>query len=219
MGLPHQIKIGKGLGTVAEETLRFYAQIGVEHVGLPLRYSTKVGARPLVPPAQTGPAGPLGAPWDEPELHRIRERIEYFGLTPSETRLPLSGNTALANDGRKGGNAYFRAFLQNSFEAASLEKRLIERDPGPRLIGRGTSADDGSFRPVEPDRTKLDFVLPAAAVEYGYAVALAESEHVAQSVEEDVREGDSPFRKAFPGQKEAVHGNRFPDVGPVRTER
>jgi mannonate dehydratase len=88
----HQIKIGKGLGTLAEETLRFYRQIDVEHVGLPTRYHTRVGTRPLVPPTQTGPRGALGPAWDESELLRIRERIESFGLTPSEMGLPLSGN-------------------------------------------------------------------------------------------------------------------------------
>ena len=88
----HQIKIGKGLGTLAEEVLRFYSQIGVEHVGMPVRYRTQIGSRPLVPPTQAGPRGALGPAWDESELVRIRERIESFGLIPSAMSLPLSGN-------------------------------------------------------------------------------------------------------------------------------
>jgi len=95
--MTHQsaIKIGKGLGDVAADTLRFFRQIGVEEVGMPTHYITKAGTpptrRPHVPPTQTGPAGPLGPPWDEHELRAIKTRIESFGLTPTMAALPLSG--------------------------------------------------------------------------------------------------------------------------------
>ena len=98
------VKIGKGLGDVAEQTLRFYKQISVEEVGMPTRYITDVGTiptiRPLVPPTQTGPVAPLGEPWDEAELRRIKARIESFELTPTMMSLPLSGNIVMGLPGR-----------------------------------------------------------------------------------------------------------------------
>ncbi len=98
------IKIGKELGDVSEDTLRFFKQIGVEHVGMPTRYVTEPGAvpttRPLVPPAQTGPVGEMGAPWDEAELRHIKARIESFGLTPTMAALSLSGNIVMGRPGR-----------------------------------------------------------------------------------------------------------------------
>ena len=98
------IKIGKELGDVAETTLRFYKQIGVEVVGMPTRFNTNPGAnpttRPLVPPAQTGPVGPQSYVWNEAELRRIKTRIESFGLIPITAALPLSGNIVMGRPGR-----------------------------------------------------------------------------------------------------------------------
>lgn len=98
------IQIGKELGDVAESTLRFFRQIGVEAVGMPSRYSTEVGmnptVRPLIPPAQTAPVTPLTAPWDVEELRRIKTRIESFGLTVASIGLPLSGPILLGRTGR-----------------------------------------------------------------------------------------------------------------------
>lgn len=86
------MKIGKGLGDLADETLRFYAQVGVEEVGLPGRFITEPRpSRPHVPPAQTGPAGPQGPAWDVAELRRMRERAAAFGLDASTKALSLSG--------------------------------------------------------------------------------------------------------------------------------
>jgi len=50
-------KISKGLGNLAEETLRFYRQIGVEEVAVPARLNTRVNLRPLVPPVQCRSGG------------------------------------------------------------------------------------------------------------------------------------------------------------------
>ena len=38
-----QIKIGKGIGDISEQTLRFYRQIGVDAVGMPTRWRTEPG--------------------------------------------------------------------------------------------------------------------------------------------------------------------------------
>lgn len=98
------IKIGKDLGDVAEETLRFFRQIGVDAVSMPTRYVTEPGTvptrRPHVPPTQRGPAGPMPPPWDAEEMRAIRARIESFGLTPMVAALPLSGDILLGRPGR-----------------------------------------------------------------------------------------------------------------------
>lgn len=100
----NDIKIGKELGDVAETTLRFFRQIGVEAVGMPTRWNetpgTRPTTRPLVPPTQQGPVGPQPPAWDEAEVRRIKARIETFGLTPIQANLPLSGNILMGNADR-----------------------------------------------------------------------------------------------------------------------
>lgn len=98
------IKIGKGIGNVSEETLRFYSQIGVEEVSMPTRYHVPatdfLAPRPLVPPTQSGPKGDQGPPWDESELIRVKDRFESFGLIPTVSSLGLSGNITMGKEGR-----------------------------------------------------------------------------------------------------------------------
>ncbi|MDP6037116.1 MAG: mannonate dehydratase [Candidatus Latescibacteria bacterium] len=97
-----QIKIGKGIGDISENTLRFYRQIGVDAVTMPTRWHerTGTGERKLVPPTQTGPKGSLGRVWDEEEVKRVKERIESFGLTPLVAGLGISGNVLMGKEGR-----------------------------------------------------------------------------------------------------------------------
>ncbi len=99
-GESHQIKIGKGLSDTAEETLRFYRQIGVETVTMPPRPRMQITPRGLVPPAQTAPRGsqPL---WKSQELYDVAEYIRSFGLVPSAMALPLSGNILMGQEGRQ----------------------------------------------------------------------------------------------------------------------
>ena len=93
-------KISKGLGNVAESTLRFFAQIGVEEVSIPARLNDNLQLRPLVPSPQLKAPGPLPAMWDEAELQRIAARVRAFGLEPSLMDLPLSGRILLGLEGR-----------------------------------------------------------------------------------------------------------------------
>ncbi len=98
-GKVHQVKIGKGLGDTAEETLCFYRQIGVEAVNMPPRICMQVAARGLVPPTQTGPRGPQPL-WEAKELYRVAEHIRSFGLLPSAMSLPISGNILMGKEER-----------------------------------------------------------------------------------------------------------------------
>jgi mannonate dehydratase len=141
------IKIGKGLGDVAEETLRFFRQIGVEEVGMPARYITEPGTpptrRPHVPPTQTGPAGSMPPPWDDEELRAIRARMGSFGLTPTMMSLPLSGNILLGRGEREADLEIVRAniaaagrvgvrVLTYSFTALRPSEGYGSRDGGGR---------------------------------------------------------------------------------------
>ncbi|MEA3407935.1 MAG: mannonate dehydratase [Chloroflexota bacterium] len=101
IGEGHQIKIGKGLSDTAEETLRFYRQIGVETVCMPPQLRMEVTPRGLVPPAQSGPLGPQPEAWKEDTLRTVAERIRFFGLVPSAMPLPVSGNIVMGREGRK----------------------------------------------------------------------------------------------------------------------
>ena len=96
----HAVAIGVGLPNVAEETLRFYRQIGVEAASIPTRYVTRVRRRRLVPPTQHGPRGSQPEPWDEAEIERITARVETFGLVPLGVNLPLSGSILMGRPGR-----------------------------------------------------------------------------------------------------------------------
>lgn len=93
-------KIGKGLGNLAEETLRFFRQVGVEEVAVPVRLNADSNLRPLVPPAQLKAPGPLPPMWDEEELERIAAHVRAFDLEPTIVDLPLSGRVLLGQDGR-----------------------------------------------------------------------------------------------------------------------
>lgn len=93
-------KIGKGLGNLREETLRFFRQIGVEEVAVPTRLNADSNLRPLVPPAQLKAPGPLPPIWDEEELARIAAHVRAFDLEPTIINLPLSGAVLLGRDGR-----------------------------------------------------------------------------------------------------------------------
>lgn len=97
------IRIGKGLGDISEETLRFFRQIGVESVWMPSRFVERKGTpptvRPLVPPTQRKPLGDQPPAWHHQELQRIRDRIEAFGLIPEAMNLPVSGRIVMGHPG------------------------------------------------------------------------------------------------------------------------
>ena len=85
---PHRLKIAKGLRDVSDQSLRFFRQMGVEHVVMPTRYRTTVAKRGLVPPKDPGPrSDQMLEPWDAGELIKIKKRIESFGLKPEMVHL------------------------------------------------------------------------------------------------------------------------------------
>ena len=84
----HRLKIAKELRDVSGPTLRFFRQMGVEHVVMPTRYRTAVTKRGLIPPKDPGPRpDQMLEPWDTNELAKIKKRIESFGLKPEMIHL------------------------------------------------------------------------------------------------------------------------------------
>lgn len=72
------LKIGQRLRDVADETLAFYAQIGVQYATMPAAFRTEV-SEGVVPPPGRAPSGEFRA-WDAEALHRIKSHIEAAGL-------------------------------------------------------------------------------------------------------------------------------------------
>jgi mannonate dehydratase len=98
--VPHQLLIGKELGDLSDLTLGFFRQIGVEAVGLPPHAFTKVRrSRPMLPPAQLGPAAAQPEPPGADELRRMVARVEAAGLRPMSMSLSLSGRILMGLPG------------------------------------------------------------------------------------------------------------------------
>ena len=83
-----RLKLAKGLGDLADKTIRFFLQMGVEYVVMPTRFNTQVSKRGLVPPTDNGPApDEILKPWDAGELITIRKHLESRGLRPEMVHL------------------------------------------------------------------------------------------------------------------------------------
>ena len=119
------IKVGKELGDVASQTLRFFKQIGVEAVGMPARYNLTPGTnptkRPLIPPTQKKPAGPI-AIWHEDELQQVKQAIVDGGLKPWLMSLGLSGAILMGQTDR---DADIEQFKHNIILAGKLGIKVI----------------------------------------------------------------------------------------------
>jgi mannonate dehydratase len=77
----HQLKVGKGLRDLADETLTFFKQLGVQHVAMPTRFNLESSRRVLVPAADRGPrSDALLQPWDADELKRIKDYLSERDL-------------------------------------------------------------------------------------------------------------------------------------------
>jgi len=136
-------KIGKGLGNLAEETLRFFRQIGVEEVAVPARFNVNVNLRPLVPAAQLKAPGPLPPMWDEEELERIVGHVRAFDLEPTIMDLPLSGAVLLNRDGRDEDLRDIEARVQL---AARVGIRVLTYNFTALRASEGYAAQEGAGR-------------------------------------------------------------------------
>ncbi len=77
-----RLKVAKGLRDLADETLTFFKQLGIEHVVMPTRFNTTASKRGLVPGTDNGPQNDnLLEPWDAAELKRIKDYLAERGLS------------------------------------------------------------------------------------------------------------------------------------------
>ena len=141
-----QIKIGKGIGDISEQTLRFYRQIGVDAVVMPTRWRTEpgTGERKLVPPTQMGPKGAQGGIWDERELQRIKARIESYDLTPLIAGLGISGRVLMGQPGKEDDLKIIKANIEiagrlrlRALNYSFTALRASEGYAAQRGVGRG----------------------------------------------------------------------------------
>lgn len=83
-----RLKVAKGLRDLADETLTFFEQLGIEHVVMPTRFNTTASKRGLVPGTDNGPQNDnLLQPWDAAELKRIKDYLGERGLSAEMVHL------------------------------------------------------------------------------------------------------------------------------------
>lgn len=159
------MKISLPLPDLSAVRLRFYRQIGVEAVTVPRRYrETHTGRspKPLVPPAQSGPAGPQPAAPDPGELNRICDRVRGFDMEPLSIGLAVSRRILHGEAGRQEdvdllcrsidavGAAGLRVATWNFTALRASEGYDMSPGPGAAGTGRGGAG----YRDFDADRVR-----------------------------------------------------------------
>ena len=156
VGQGPQIKIGKGLRDLSDETLDFFRMLGVRHVVMPSAYSLTQRRRGLVPATDTGPRSeePL-QPWDPEVLKRIKTRIEGKGLVPMMIHL---GRVHRVVQGRPDAAAEIEAVKTNIRIAGALRIPVIEYNfialRGSEGYGRTIGTGGIGLRDYDESRTR-----------------------------------------------------------------
>ena len=150
-----QIKVGKGLRDLSDETLDFFRMLGVRHVVMPSSYSLTQRRRGLVPATDTGPRSdaPL-QPWDRDELQRVKTRIEGKGLVPMMVHL---GRVHRVVQGRPDAATEIETVKTNIRIAGELRIPVIEYNfialRGSEGYGRTTGPGGIGLRDYDEART------------------------------------------------------------------
>ena len=84
---------------LSDATLKFTRQLGLEWIGVPAQYLLESHPRGLVPAKGGAPRGSSG-PWREPDIRRVKERVESFGLHLGLLPLPASPHVILGTPER-----------------------------------------------------------------------------------------------------------------------
>ncbi len=136
-----ELKVGKGLRDLADETLAFFRMLGIQHVVMPTRYTVETRRRGLVPATDRGPSSetPL-ARWDRDELLKIKARIEGAGLTPMMLRL---GRMHFILHGKLGADEELAAVKANIRFAGELGVPVVEYNFTPLRGSEGYSRTTG----------------------------------------------------------------------------
>lgn len=160
MARTYQLKLGKGLRDVSDESLRFFQQMGVHYVAMPSRYSTEVTKRPLVPGVDRGPVpDAMLRAWDAGELIRIQDRIRSAGMEPLMVHLGRFPRILL---GRPGAGEEMENVKQSIRAAGRAGIPVVEYNFTPlrasegfgQTTGRGGAGlrdfDDGRIKDLPP---------------------------------------------------------------------
>jgi len=152
----YRIKLAMGLRNLADETLRFFRQMGVEYVTMPARYNTRVTRRGLAPAADRGPApGAMLSPWDADELSRIRRKIVSAGLKPEMVNL---GRPVRILHGKPGRDEELENFKKCIRAAGKAGIPVVEYNFTPLRASEGYSHTTGrgkaGLRDFDYDRVK-----------------------------------------------------------------
>jgi mannonate dehydratase len=135
--------IHAALPNLAENTLRYYRQIGIEDVTMPAQYTESGASRPLVPPAQKSAPPPLPPAWDIDQLLRISSRIRAFDLNPACMDLPLSADIMM---GRAGAGHDLDTLCGNIECAATVGIKVVTYSFNALRASAGYAAVDGAGR-------------------------------------------------------------------------
>jgi mannonate dehydratase len=150
-----RLKIAQGLPNLADETLRFYRQLGVEYVTMPLAYNTGIARRPLSPPVAAAPGPGTIKPFAEATLLRVKQRLEAAGFHPELVHIGGYHRILL---GRPGWEEDLAVVQESIRVAGRLGIPVVEYGFTPlrgsegyfRVTGRG----DAGLRAFDYDRIK-----------------------------------------------------------------
>lgn len=151
-----KLKIGKGLRDINDATLRFFRQMGVEHVVMPSRYNTEVRKRGLVPGTDHGPRpGQMLQAWDTNELIRIKRKIEDADLKVAMIHL---GRFPRILHGRAGAGQELENVKESLRAAGKAGVPVVEYNftplRGSEGYARATGRGDAGLRNFDYERIK-----------------------------------------------------------------
>lgn len=136
-----ELKLGKGIRDLSDETLDFFSMLGVRYVAMPASYRTQRQRRGLVPRTDTGPSSDKPVqPWDPDELSRVRERLVSKGLEPLMVHHPRMNRVL---HGKPGLEDEIETFKANIRTVGGLGIPIIEYNFTPLRGSEGYSRTTG----------------------------------------------------------------------------
>ena len=140
-GQASELRLGKGIRDLSDETLDFFRMLGIRHVAMPSRYGTERRRRGLVPRTDAGPSSESPVrPWDPDELRRIKTRLQSRGLEPLMVHHP---RVHLVLHGKPGSAIEIETFKANIRAAGKLGIPVVEYNFTPLRGSEGYSRTTG----------------------------------------------------------------------------
>ena len=151
-----ELKLGKGIRDLSDETLDFFRILGIRYVAMPARYSMQRRRRGLVPRTDTGPSSDEPTrPWDPDELSRVKDRLVSKGLEPLMVHHP---RVNLVLHGKQGSAVEIETFKANIRTVGRLGIPVVEYNFTPLRGSEGYSRTTGpggiGLRDYDETRTR-----------------------------------------------------------------